>query len=158
MMKRISIFILLCLCGLSIIQAQSLSGRKVYASIKEGKLKSSTWFFAGTTGTFAYGDEFTVLAEKGSWVQLRSANNTTGWTSSSNVTTRQIISTGNRTTASAEELALAGKAYSPEVEKAYQDASQVDYAPVDLMESFVVSDDAVLQFIQDGHLNTGEQQ
>jgi hypothetical protein len=155
-MKRISICIILCLCGLFVLQAQSLSGKKVYASIKEGKLKSSTWFFARTTGTFLYGDSFTVVEEKGSKVLLQGTNNVSGWTSASNVTTRQIISTGNRTTASAEELALAGKAYSPEVEKAYKDASQVDFAAVDLMESFVVSDDAVLQFMQDGGLTIGD--
>ncbi len=158
-MKRLFMLILLCLCGLSVLYAQSLTGRKVYASINEGKLKSSTWFFAGTTGTFAYGDEFTVLAEKGSWVQLRGiTNNVTGWTSASNVTTRQIVSTGNRTSASAEELALAGKAYTAEVEKAYIDASHVDFTAVDLMETFVVSDGELLRFMQDGKLNIGEEE
>jgi hypothetical protein len=51
---------------------------------------------------------------------------------------------------------LAGKAYSPEVEKAYQDASQVNYSAVDFMESIVVSDEEVLVFMEDGELNTGE--
>jgi hypothetical protein len=157
-MKRISLLVLFCVCGLCLLQAQSLAGKTVYASVKDGKLKSSTWFFAGTTGTFVYGDQFTVLGEKGSWVQLRGTNNVTGWTSASSVTTRQIISTGNRTSASAEELALAGKAYSAEVEKVYQDSSQVDFSAVDLMESIVVSDEEVLQFIQDGKLNTGEEE
>jgi hypothetical protein len=139
-----------------VLFAQSLAGKKVYVSVKEGKLKSSTWFFAGTTGTFSYGDAFTVIGVKGSWVELRGTNDVTGWTSASNVTTRQIINTGNRTSASADELALAGKAYSPEVEKAYKDSSQVDYAAVDLMESFVISDEELLQFMQDGNLNMGE--
>lgn len=157
-MKRFSILILLCLCGMSFLHAQSLAGKKVYASIKEGKLKSSTWFFSETTGTFLYGDMFTVLEEKGSQVLLRDSNDVTGWTATSNVTTRQIINTGNRTSASAEELALAGKAYSPEVEKAYKDASQVNFSSVDLMESFNVSDEEVLQFMQDGKLHTGERE
>ncbi len=156
-MKRISLLILFCVCGLCVLQAQSLTRKKVYVCINQGKLKSSTWFFAGTTGTFAYGDEFTVLTEKGSWVEVRGINsNISGWTSASNVTTRQIISTGNRTSASAEELALAGKAYSAEVEKAYIDSSHVDFAAVDLMETYVVSDEEELQFMLDGKLNTGE--
>jgi hypothetical protein len=157
-MKRVSLLILFCVFGLCVLHAQSLTGRTVYASIKEGKLKSSTWFFAGTTGTFAYGDSFTVLEEHGSKVRLRGSNNVSGWTSVSNVTTRQIISTGNRTSASAEELALAGKAYSAEVEKIYQDESHVDFAAVDLMERTVISDEELLKFMQDGKLNAGAEE
>ncbi len=156
-MKRICILVFFCLCGLSILNAQSLTGRKVFVSIKEGNLKSSASIFARNTGTFAYGDEFTVIEQQGSWVHLQgTGNNLSGWTSASNVTTRQIITTGGKTSASADELALAGKAYSPEVEKAYQDASQVDYTAVDFMENISISDEEVLQFIQDGELNLGE--
>jgi hypothetical protein len=158
-MKRISILFFLCICGFSILCAQSLTGKTVYAFTREVELKSSTWFFAGTTGTFEYGDEFVVLEEKGSWVQLRSTkSNIIGWASVSSVTTRQIVNSDRRTSASADELALAGKAYSEEVEKAYQDASQVDYSAVDLMESINISNEEVLQFMKDGRLNTGEQQ
>ncbi len=156
-MKRFSILILLCVCGLCTLQAQSLKGKTVYATVKEGKLKSSTWFFAGATGTFLYGDEFTVLEHKGSWVQVKGVKkNITGWTPESSVTTKQVVVAGSGTSASASELALAGKAWNSEVEKAYVDANKLDYTIVNSMETITVSDAQIFKFMQDGRLNTGE--
>lgn len=156
-MKRISIVLLLCLCGLGSIHAQSLKGKTVYASINEGKLKSSTWFFAGSTGTYKYGDSFKVLEEKGTWIRVQGISNSlTGWTPASNVTTKKIVATGTGVSASAEEMALAGKGFTEEVEKSYKDEEHLDYTAIDLMETFVVKDEDILKFMQDGRLSTGD--
>lgn len=157
-MKRILILALLCLCGFFSLHAQSLKGKTVYVSINQGNLKASTWFFAGNTGTFKYGDSFTVLEHKGTWVQLQGIadKKITGWTAASNVTTKKIVSAGSGTSASADELALAGKGFNAEVEKAYKDENSLNYSAVDYMETISVKDEEVLKFMQDGRLNTGD--
>jgi hypothetical protein len=49
---------------------------------------------------------------------------------------------------SGSEIALAGKGFSESAEQAYRQNSQVDYAPVDAMEDFEYSQDALVGFLE----------
>jgi hypothetical protein len=139
--------------------AQVSRGGTLYVAVKTVPLKSSTWFFAGTKGTLNYGDRVTVLQVNGKWVEVRSANNSSlsGWTQSANMSVRQIVS-GNTSTASAKDLALAGKSFNQEVEDAYKTKGNLNYADVDKIEAITVSEADLLRFIEEGHLSTGAQQ
>ncbi|MDX9826544.1 MAG: SH3 domain-containing protein [Spirochaetia bacterium] len=49
---------------------------------------------------------------------------------------------------SGSEIALAGKGFSESAEQAYRQSSDVDYAPVDAMEDFEYSQDALVGFLE----------
>jgi hypothetical protein len=134
--------------------AESLTGKTVYITGKTVKIKSSTGFFAGTTGTLVYGDQVKVLNEKGTWVEISGKVN--GWTASSNVTTKKIASNSG-TNASADEIALAGKGFSEEVEDTYKadPDKKLNYKDIDEVEKIIVSDEEVQTFIIDGDLAQG---
>ncbi|MDR2757904.1 MAG: SH3 domain-containing protein [Spirochaetaceae bacterium] len=130
----------------------------MYISTKTAQIKSSTGFFAGTRGTLQYGDQVTVLREQGAWAEVRSVSRTpiSGWMKSAGLTARRITSGGSSTSASASELALAGKGFNEEVEKSYQDGKGLDYSLIDQMETQTVSEDELYTFLMEGHLLTGE--
>jgi uncharacterized protein YgiM (DUF1202 family) len=149
--------ILLCLLVMSGITAQSLQGRTMYVSIKLAELKDSTGLLANVRGTVQYGDQVTVLQERGKWVEVRVAQRPalTGWVPSGDLSTRRIVVSGTSASATADELALAGKGFSAEVEKEYRQSSSADYAAIDAMEAQTVSGQDLYQFLQEGHLTVG---
>jgi len=136
--------------------AQVKKGDTAWVASKTVDLKSSTWFFAGTNGTLQMGDRVTVLQIDGTWAQVSSVSNSSlsGWTSVSNLSARQIVA--STSSASASEVALAGKGFNQEVENAYKADGDLNYADVDKTEAITVAPADIYNFIVEGHLNTGE--
>ncbi|MDR1429375.1 MAG: SH3 domain-containing protein [Spirochaetaceae bacterium] len=148
--------LLLCLSGG--LAAQALQGKTVYITVKRANLKESTGFFARVRGTLQYGDACTVLREQGRWVEVRSASGPSlqGWIASANVSTRRVVSSSTSASASADELALAGKGFSEEVERSYRAEGDLDYTGIDNMEQPVVNTGELRDFIVEGHLAGAE--
>jgi len=154
-MKRIFFIALFCLIVAG-LYAQKV-GDTLYVNVNSASLKSSTGFFASTTGTVKYGDQVRVAATSGKWVQVRTAANVTGWISTSSLTTKRISTQGNAANASSREIALAGKGFSPEVEAEYKKGGgDINYPAVDAMERSSVSEKDLLAFIEEGRLAKGE--
>ena len=154
-MKRMILTALFCLSAAGLF-AQKV-GDTLYVNVNSANLKSSTGFFSSTAGTVKYGDDIRVLAISGKWTQVRTSRNVTGWIASSSLTTKRISAQGNTANASAQEIALAGKGFSPEVETEYKKGGgTINYTAVDNMEKNIVSDKDLLAFIEEGHLAKGD--
>ena len=154
-MKRTIFAALLCLAA-TLLFAQK-AGDRLYVNVDSAPLKSSTGFFGNTTETVKYGDELRVTAVSGKWVEAQKIGGKTGWIESAKLTTRRVSSQGNAANASAREVALAGKGFSPEIEAEYKESgAQLNYPAVDSMEDVDISDDNLLVFIEEGHLSKGE--
>jgi hypothetical protein len=156
-MKRLVGIFILGMAVLGTVEAQSLEGRTMYVVTKTAELKASGGLLAETLEILEYGEPVTVLREKGKWLEVRWVKqpSVTGWMSLSVLTTRRIIS-GGGASASADELALAGKGFSPEVEKSYQEGAALDYAGIDAMEAQGLSKQELYDFLTEGHLTKGE--
>jgi uncharacterized SAM-binding protein YcdF (DUF218 family) len=156
-MKRWLLFALLTMAVIGGAAAQSLRGKTMYVQVKSVAVKASTGFFAGTRGTLQLGDTVTVLQENGKWVEVRSTarSSLSGWMASSSLTTKRIVASSG-TSASAGEIALAGKGFNQEVENAYKQNGALDYKDIDAMEAQTVPDNVLLNFITEGHLAGGE--
>jgi hypothetical protein len=156
-MKKFMLFFCLSLFITGFVSAQVSRGGTLYVAIRTVTLKSSTGFFAGNRGTLNYGDRVTVLQVSGRYVEVRSAANSsiTGWTASANLTARQVVS-GNTSTASTREVALAGKGFNQDVENAYRTQGNLNYADVDRVEAITVSETDLRQFLEEGRLSTGD--
>jgi uncharacterized protein YraI len=147
-------FILLLAAVIGGVSAQSLRGKTVYIAVKSVAVKSSTGFFAGNRGTLQMGASVTVLQEKGKWVEIRSSN-LTGWVAASSVTTKRV--TGSVvSTASQREVAMAGKGFNQEIEDAYKQNGELDYAAIDAIEAQTVPVDELKRFLEEGRLALGE--
>jgi len=147
--------LLLCFTALIVggLSAQIAQGKDAWVSSKTVALKSSTGFFASTRGNLALGDQVQVLQIKGNYAEVRSSVNSSlsGWVASSSLSSKKIIASRTNT-ASASEIALAGKGFNEEVEDAYKAQGNLDYADVDATESITVSAGDLYKFISEGHL------
>lgn len=148
-MKRYIMFVCLSVLMLEYAAAQSL----MYVTVKSVQLKASTDLFAADQGTLVYGNQVTVLQEKGRWTEVRSSQSALrGWMASAGLTSKRIVASGGAASASASELALAGKGFSEAVEQVYQQDSALDYTLVDAMEIQYVSRQELQNFLTQGHL------
>jgi uncharacterized protein YgiM (DUF1202 family) len=157
-MKKI--FILLCLVLLvtGLAAAQVSVGGTLYVAVRTVTLKSGTGFFAGNKGTLNYGDRVTVIRVDGKFAEVRSAANSslTGWTATANLSAKQVVA-GSSSTASAKEVALAGKGFSQEVENSYKNQkNNINYADVDRTEAITISEDELKKFLEEGRLRMGD--
>jgi len=154
-MKRFFLFALLCLFVIGGLAAQSLKGKTVYIAIKAGNLKAGADSFANNTAPVKYGEAFKVVQEKDKWVEVQGVTNPsqTGWIASANVTTKKIVTSGS--SASADELALAGKGFNQEVERSYKKSGSLNYDAVDAMETIKISNKEMQDFLAEGRLKKG---
>ncbi|QTQ15591.1 hypothetical protein [Treponema parvum] len=156
MKQKSAVLVFLFLCG-------CLSAETMYICAQKAQLKESTFFFSKTVATLLYGDRVDVLSSDGKWIKVSapdkgaSAKEVSGWLQSSALTKKKIVSRGNRVSADAKELALAGKGFSEEVENEYKKSGKADYAAVDKMEDAELSSSDLFQFILEGKLNGAEE-
>jgi SH3-like domain-containing protein len=157
-MKKAGITAVFLIVSAAALSAQISRGANVWVASKSVTLKSSTGFFASGRGTLSYGDEVTVLQVKDKWAEVRSKRNSSlsGWVSSSSLSAKRIVVSSSTGSASASEIALAGKGFNQEVENAYKADGDLNYADVDRTEAILVSPDELYRFVNEGHLNTGE--
>jgi len=156
MKKALIIFCLvLFVAGMAAAQA---AGSSMYVAVRTLNLKSGTGLFASTRGTVNYGDRVTIIQVNGRNAEVRSAANITGWTPLANLTSRQVVA-GATSTASASEVALAGKGFNAEVEQSYRTQHQnINFDEVDRVEAITVNEADLLRFLQEGRLSTGDSQ
>jgi len=157
-MKRNILIFCLILFITGLAAAQVSAGGTLYVSIKTLTLKSGTGFFASSKGTLNYGDKVTVIRVNGKYVEIKSASNSslTGWTATANLSAKQVVS-GSSSTASAKEVALAGKGFNQEVENSYKNQkNNVNYADVDKTEAITIREDDIRKFLEEGYLKMGD--
>jgi hypothetical protein len=127
--------------------------------IKKGQLRATPSFLGKIVAELNYAERVAVLEKKETWFRVRaSAKNAEGWLHASALTSKKIIlrpgATDVSQAASSDELALAGKGFSEQVEGEFKTRNpQLDYAWINQMEQMVVSQDQIEQFIKDGKLS-----
>jgi len=129
-------------------------------AVKQASVRTQPRIFAKKMSTLAYGDQVEVLSSRRAWHQVRLADGRSGWLQQSALTREDLqLSAGAHqtgTSASNEELTLAGKGFNSEVEKEYRQRNQrLDYTWVDRMETFSPSDRELQSFLRNGGLNAG---
>ncbi len=154
--------IVLGICCLIAAAAYADVGDTLYVNAKEVSVRGGTGFFSGTLGEVYYGDRVTITAEKDKWVQIMPESNPSlkGWVSSDVLTKKKIIVRNgqNAVNASADELALAGKGFSAEIENSFKGSKGgLRYDLVDQIEQNKVPEQELYTFIVDGELSGGEE-
>ena len=131
--------------------------KEMSVQVREGQLRNRASFMGAVTGTVAYGDRVTVNQAQAGWYEVATAGGATGWIHESALTPKRVIADSGagdaRTGASGEEVALAGKGFSKEVEAEYKKQNQkVDYTWVDWMGQQTVSSERLVEFLKQGNL------
>ncbi len=139
------------------VPLSAASKKTKYVTVETVSLKNGTGFFSSEVATLQYGDAVTVIRTKGSksYVSLKQKPAVKGWLASKSLTKKKIVKSSN-VSASADEIALAGKGFSSEVEQEYRKTGRYDYKSVDAIEKKAASDKAVYTFIIEGDLKGAE--
>jgi SH3-like domain-containing protein len=140
------------------IAAMAQEQDPAFVQVKATKLRSSARHWATAKGDLSYGDQLTVLEQLPQWVRVRTKSGKEGFVPQSALTSQRVSLKGSTDKsllqADASDVALAGKGFSPEVEKQYAASNKsLNYAAVDRMEKVRIADSEVLAFIKAGKLN-----
>lgn len=138
---------------LSTVAIFAASGEKRYVCVQNLSVKSSTGIFASTIEKIKYGDEVILIEEKGKYSKIETASKKTGWVATSSLTKKKIIQNSN-VTASQEEIALAGKGFSAEIESEYKLSGNYNYEAVDELEKNTVDEKTLQEFFQKRNFKT----
>ena len=156
MRRRASLAVLV----LAIVFTAGIGGTgagRMTVQVREGILRAAPSFLARPIGKLNYTDSVDVLSDRGGWFQVRAfaAAPLQGWIHGSALTSKTIVlaagSKDAELAARSDEVALAGKGFNESVEASYRQTHQdLDFAWVDRMETFAVSQNQIQRFLKDG--------
>ena len=123
--------------------------------VKKTSIRSDRRFYAATVAEADLGEAFTVLAREKGWVKVGTSSGE-GWLHESAVTAKKVAASSQGPaggTVADEDVALAGKGFTPQVESEYRRRNpQADFAAVDRMEKLGAGERALAAFLSDGNL------
>ena len=142
---------------LSASQVFSKEAKSMYVSADTVTLKQKASAFSKDAAALKYGDEVCITEEAKGWACVYSVSNPNvkGWIPLASLSKKKIIAGGKKTSADADEIALAGKGFNSTIEAVYSAEYDIDYSVVDFVESNGVSQTELLDFIDKGSLNGG---
>ena len=158
-------FIMICLTLLSILllNATADAQKVMSVQVKESYLRTTPSHLGKIVVKASYGDRVAVSAEQGDWKKVSLANGKyQGWMHNSALTNKRIALKAGQsnvaTSVSRDEIALAGKGFSDEVEAQYRKNNKnLDYDWINRMEAFTVSPKQMEVFVSSGQLARGNE-
>ena len=145
------------LAGCLVLAASAAwAAQEMSVQVRDGQLRNRGSFLGTVVGTVAYGDRVTVNQTQAGWCEVSIAGKT-GWIHESALTPKKVVLASGtadaRAGASGEEVALAGKGFSKEVEAEYKKQNKnVDYTWVDWMGRQTVPSEQLVEFLKQGDL------
>ena len=141
---------------LALAASAAWAAQEMSVQVRDGQLRNRGSFLGTVVGTVAYGDRVTVNQTQAGWCEVSIAGKT-GWIHESALTPKKVVlasgTTDARAGASGEEVALAGKGFSKEVEAEYKKQNKnVDYTWVDWMGRQTVPSEQLVEFLKQGDL------
>jgi uncharacterized protein YgiM (DUF1202 family) len=145
------------MCCAVLVATGAWAAKEMSVQVRDGQLRNRASYLGTVTGKVAYGDRVTVNQSQAGWCEVAKADGAKGWIHESALTPKRVVMNSGagdaRVGASGEEVALAGKGFSKEVEAAYkQENKDIDYTWVDWMGQQKVSDEQLVQFLKQGDL------
>ncbi len=143
-----------CLAALLVATAALAAPETLFVTVKKISIRKDRQFYAPTVAVAAFRDQLTVLAREKDWVRV-SFNGVVGWIHLSATAVRASSVTAKDATGgiSQDDVAFASKGFDTVVEHEYRKGQQnANFADVDRMEQFTVSEKALADFRQTGKL------
>lgn len=122
--------------------------------VRKAEVRGSPSFLGAVVNSLAYADRVTPIEKKGDWTRVSRNGATLGWVHNQSLSSKRIVLKGGevaKTGASSDEVALASKGFTEEVEKEYKARNaDIDFAPIDRMEKITVSPEKAAKFLKAG--------
>ncbi|MCB9564714.1 MAG: hypothetical protein H6709_17855 [Kofleriaceae bacterium] len=136
------------------------AGSVITVRVMSAKVMSGPKFIGATAGTVSRGDQLTVKEVKGDWYRVEGA--ATGWIHKTNIVDGKVALSskpgGGGAGASRDEVELAGRGFTPQIEGAYRDQNPtLDFGHVDAIEQVTFDPGELEAFVREGGLAGGGQ-
>lgn len=149
MKKEISLIAML-LCG------SCLFAESAWVNVKSAKILDRDSAKGKKIAAADYGTELEVLESGEKFLKVTLPENEESWIGfieKKNTTPRKLKTSSSAT---AKEIALAGKGFNAESENLFESEAGLDYSEVDKMESLELSDEEITKFLKEGKLKEAE--
>ncbi|MGD9781837.1 MAG: SH3 domain-containing protein [Kiritimatiellia bacterium] len=133
------------------------AAKEMSVQVRDGQLRNRASFLGAVVGTVAYGDRVAVNQTQAGWCEVSVAGKT-GWIHESALTPKRVVLASGAGDArvqsvGSEEVALAGKGFSKEIESEYKKQNpRLDFTWVDWMGKQNVPNEQLVQFLKQGEL------
>ena len=146
------------LASLGVLMSMSSWAEKVWVQVERTAVRSRASYLGSVVDSVDYGHVLAVVQRATGWIRVSDPGFGQGWIHESAVTAKSFkrVEGGSDvdTEASSEELALAGKGFSSEVESSYQDRNRgMDFSWVDRMEKLSFEPAELERFLKEGGLS-----
>lgn len=136
--------------------AWAVAPAEMSVQVRNAQLRATPSYLGALKGSAAYAERVTVLKTQGDWFQIK-GESAEGWLHKSALTTKRIALKAGAadvgTTASGEEMALAGKGFNSDVEADFKkNNAEIDFGPIDAMEKIRISAEEIRAFLAEGGL------
>ena len=126
----------------------------MHVQVREGQLRERPSYLGTVAAVVDYGDRVTIEREQGPWRYVK-AEAGEGWIHESAITRQRVeLVAGDEDAAGVateEEMALAGKGFSEEVEKEFRlQHRDIDFTWVDYMETLEIEPARLSRFLEEG--------
>ncbi len=156
--KRVLLTSVFLLCGSLAAASTAVAEDEVAVQVESTKLRSAPQHWANGVAALSYGTRL-VLLEGGTegWLKVRASGNRVGFVHKSSVNSSKVVLSASSQPGldgGSSSVILAGKGFSPEVERQYAAVTQgVNFSAVNRMERVIVSEADVVSFRRTGRLN-----
>lgn len=130
------------------------AGETVFVTVKKTSIRRDRQFYAPTVAAAGFRDQLAVLARERDWVRVR-FKGSEGWVHLSATAATAVSVSAKEATGgvSQDDVAFASKGFDANIEREYRKGrSTADFAGVDGMERFMVSEKDLADFRQAGNL------
>lgn len=145
------------LAYIGVVQSKPKKGQIVTVRVLRAKVMKKPKFIGGVAGSVSRGQQLTFKKAKGDWYQV--SGRVSGWVHRTNVVDKRVklsSKPGGGGSASRDEVELAGRGFTPQVEGEYRRKNpNFDFSHVDAIEKLEVPDAEVEKFMQEGGLVIG---
>lgn len=161
MFRYISMVVCLMLLGSLMFGATAIAQRTMNVQVKEGSLRATPSHLGKIVARATYGSQVMVLEERGAWKRVSlGSGKKQGWMHNTALTNKRIALKAGQsnvgTSVTRDEIALAGKGFSEEVEAQYRKSNKnLDYTWINKMEATKVSQEQMEDFMSSGRLTLG---
>lgn len=159
--SRAALLAVLLAAGLAV--AAPKIGSIVTVRVLTAKVMAAPKFIGKSNGDVSRGQQLTVAETKGDWIRVTGAGRATGWIHKTNLTERAVTLSSKpggegKGAASRDELELAGRGFTPQVEDQYRQKNpKLDFSHVDRIEKTEVDPAKLEAFIAEGELAVGDE-
>jgi uncharacterized protein YgiM (DUF1202 family) len=143
--------------GVTIVCVALLIAETLIVKVQTTYVRKEPKFYSSPLATLNAGESVTQISSQEGWLKVRTSKGVEGWIHSNAVQTGKwaiaAMDRSLKTSATADEVALAGKGFNKQVEDEYRSRNKgMSFGDVDRMLRIKVSPDELRRFLMDGKL------